>query len=128
LCVQQGGAIFSALRFSQIKKTGEKAMTLPPDNARTAVVNIRVTEEEKEDLAEQANLCGMTLSQLGRKRLLGRRVVSKVDSHMIAELRRLGGLVKHAFNEGANSQLTAEALQQITQLLKRYNSDHQKSA
>jgi hypothetical protein len=31
---------------------------------------------------------------------LGRRTRSKVDTHILNELRRLGGLQKHLFNEG----------------------------
>ncbi|VBC99309.1 mobilization protein MobB [Burkholderia pseudomallei] len=31
---------------------------------------------------------------------LGRRTRSKIDAHIINELRRLGGLQKHLFNEG----------------------------
>ena len=103
-------------------------MTLPPDEALTVILNLRLTKDEKSELAEQARLCGITVSALVRKRIFGRRVVPKIDSNMVAELRRLGGLVKHCFNEGANSKDTSDALKEVTKLLERLNRDHQKNS
>lgn len=67
----------------------------PAASSRAAVINIRLTPEERTFLAEQARLAGLTLSAYGRRRLLGHVVMAQADRAAIAELRRLGGLLKH---------------------------------
>jgi hypothetical protein len=42
----------------------------------TAVVNMRVTSEEKSELRHDAELAGLTVSQLVRRYTFGRRVES----------------------------------------------------
>ena len=85
-----------------------------------ARANIRLTEKEKASLIEQARIAGLTLSTLGRRRLLGHVVVSHEVILERNELRRLGGLLKrvHVESGGAYSKQTAEALSLITSLLK----------
>jgi len=58
-------------------------------------VGFRLSDEEYDRLCEEAALHGMTFSQLGRNRLVGTYVTSKIDAQAIAELRRQGGLLKH---------------------------------
>ena len=84
------------------------------------VINIRVTKEEKASLIEEAGVAGLTLSALGRRRLLGRVVVSSEVVAERNELRRLGGLLKlvHTQSGGAYSKQTAEALSLIASRLK----------
>ena len=83
-------------------------------------VNIRLTKEEKASLVEEASVAGLTLSTLGRRRLLGRVVVSSEVVAERNELRRLGGLLKqvHTQSGGAYSKQTAEMLGQIHALLR----------
>jgi hypothetical protein len=83
-------------------------------------VNIRLTKKEKACLVEETCLAGLTLSTLGRRRLLGRVVVSHEVILARHELRRMGGLLKrvHVESDGAYSKQTAEALSLITSLLK----------
>lgn len=80
----------------------------------SAVVNVRLTPEEKSQLAEQAGTAGLTVSALVRKRVMGRAVVASTDAAMLRELRRLGGLFKHLFAQGAD---TAPALADVRRAL-----------
>ena len=60
-------------------------------------VTIRVTEEEKKRLTEQAEIAGLSLSEYMRRRFFGGRLAAHLDLSAIAELRRIGGLLKHNF-------------------------------
>ena len=62
-------------------------------------LTVRFRFGEMVDLASQADLCGLGLSELVRRRALHRRIVSKADLKTISELRRLGGLLKQLFTE-----------------------------
>lgn len=85
-----------------------------------AVINVRVTREEKEALVEQARVAGVALSALGRRRFLGHVVIAHEAVIERNELRRLGGLLKlvHQESNGAYSRQTAEVLAQIQARLK----------
>jgi hypothetical protein len=74
-----------------------------------AVINVRMTREEKALLEEQARVAGMTLSALGRRRFLGRKVVAHEATLERNELRRLGGLLKQVYKETGSKQ-TGEIL------------------
>ncbi len=71
------------------------------DGGRSAArkwVTIRVTEREKTRLMEQAEIAGLSLSEYMRRRFFGGRpLVAHVDLSTVAELRRIGGLLKHNF-------------------------------
>ncbi|CAJ4589185.1 hypothetical protein FEP90_05636 [Burkholderia multivorans] len=49
---------------------------------------------------ERARDCGMSVGQFVLAAALGRRTRTKIEAHILNELRRLGGLQKHLFNEG----------------------------
>ena len=76
----------------------------------------RLSEPEYSLVKNELEVCGLTVSALARSRLLGRRVVPKTDLAILAELRRLGGLLKHVHNEsiGAYSALTAQAIRDLS--------------
>ena len=61
---------------------------------------IRCYEQEELLVREKAMDCGLSIGQFLLTAALGRRTRSKVDAHILNELRRLGGLQKHLFNEG----------------------------
>ena len=89
----------SALRFSHSKgkdMKGKKRKEVGRSAARKWVT-IRVTEEEKMRLAEQAEIAGLSLSEYMRRRFFGGRISACTDLNTIAELRRIGGLLKHNF-------------------------------
>ena len=85
-----------------------------------AVINIRLTEEEKAFLTEEARIAGLTPSALGRRRLLGHKVVAYEEMVERNELRRLGGLLKlvHRESNGAYSKQTEELLGQLQERLR----------
>ena len=88
-----------------------------------ANIGFRLTKAEKEKLQEQADLAKLTLSEYVRRRALGRKVVAKIDMAVLAELRRMGGLLKHVHTEtrGMYSELTAEAIREITRFMRSYD-------
>lgn len=77
-----------------------------------AVLNIRLTSVEKAKLKEDADLAGLSMSELVRRRYFGRPIIANADTVMLKELRRIGGLLKHVHNQsgGAYSSDTAGAL------------------
>ena len=56
---------------------------------------MKLTEEERAFVDEQCLRTHLTISEFTRRRLLGKRIVSKADIQLINEVRRLGGLQKH---------------------------------
>ena len=94
-----------------------------------AMLRLRLTASEKERLREDADLAGLSMSELVRRRYLGRPIIANADAIMIKELRRLGGLVKHVHNEsnGVNSKGTAEALVALKTYIERLSDDRQKN-
>lgn len=64
---------------------------------------------------------GMSVGQFLPAAALKRQTTSKIDSHVINGLRRLGGLQKHLFTEGngALSKEYANLLVEITETIKR---------
>lgn len=91
-------------------------MTQKKQDLRPRRIYARLTVDEYADLKEQADASALSLSEYVRRRVFGRRVVPKTDLRVLAELRRLGGLLKNIHNEtrGAYSDLTAEAIQALT--------------
>ena len=87
-------------------------MADPQRDTLDAVINVRLTSAEKARLRADADLAGVSVSELVRRRYFGRPIVANADAVMLKELRRLGGLLKHVHSEsrGAYSQHTAAAL------------------
>ncbi|ANY18494.1 plasmid mobilization protein MobA [Bordetella pseudohinzii] len=67
---------------------------------KTRRILIRASPEEHDALLEKARDCGVSLPAYLRACGLGRQTRSKMEAHVLNELRRLGGLQKHLFNEG----------------------------
>lgn len=90
-----------------------------------AILNVRLTIKEKEQLREDADLAGLSMSELVRRRYFGHPIIANADMVMIRELRRVGGLLKHVHNEsqGVYSQETAAALFEIREYIKRLRGD-----
>ena len=66
--------------------------------AANILITLRVTVEEKTRLTEQAEIAGLSLSEYMRRRFFGGRpLVAHADLSTVAELRRIGGLLKHNF-------------------------------
>lgn len=91
------------------------------DDELDAVVNVRLTSEEKARLRDDADMAALSMSALVRARYFGRPVVAHVDQVMIKELRRVGGLLKkiHTDNGGVYESETLAALVQIKEAIQR---------
>ncbi|GHS88787.1 hypothetical protein AGMMS49957_10880 [Synergistales bacterium] len=98
-------------------------MLKPILERRSAKITTRFTDAEREFLAIEADICGLSLSSLIRQRSLGKRVSAKVDLRVLAELRRLGGLLKHIHNEtkGAYSSFTRDCLKEMAAYIRSMN-------
>ena len=64
-------------------------------HSATLRIEIRITEEEKAIIKDQANSASLTMSEYIRRTALNRRILSKMDQKAAGELARLGGLQKH---------------------------------
>lgn len=84
-------------------------------------IAVRLTVDEKLRLKEDAELAGLSVSELVRRRYFGRPIIANADLAMVRELRRIGGLLKHLHNtsDGVYSRETAQALIEVTDQIKR---------
>lgn len=89
--------------------------------ALTEKIAVRLTPDEKIRLRDDAELAGVSVSELVRRRYFGRPIVANADMVMVRELRRIGGLLKHIHNttDGVYSRETAQALVEITGQIKK---------
>jgi len=89
-----------------------------------AVLNLRLTADEKAKLKEDADLAGLSMSELVRRRYFGRPILASSDAIMLKELRRIGGLLKHIHNQsaGAYSQATASAIAELRVYIQKLSS------
>ncbi|WP_186080575.1 plasmid mobilization protein [Burkholderia gladioli] len=89
--------------------------------ALTEKIAVRLTPDEKARLRDDAELAGVSVSELVRRRYFGRPIVANTDMVMVRELRRIGGLLKHIHNttDGVYSRETAQALVEITGQIKK---------
>jgi hypothetical protein len=97
-------------------------MSLSEQRRRTGwLPPIRCFKEEEALVREKAYDSGMSVGQFVLAAALKRQTRSRIDSHIINELRRLGGLQKHLFTEGGgvHSKEYARVLVEITEAIKR---------
>lgn len=82
--------------------------------------SIRCYENERIKIESNARECGMSIGSYLLSCALNKKIHSKIDKQLIAELSRLGGLQKHLFNE-SNGIYTKEygaVLDEIISLIK----------
>lgn len=83
-------------------------MKTPPQQI---VVSLRMTPEEKMEIQAQAQKAGLTFSEFLRRRGRGVAIASKADQQALAEMLRLGRLLKHSISVwGDDSELRQQAL------------------
>jgi hypothetical protein len=75
----------------------------------SAVANVRITDEEKLQLRHQAELCGLTISQLVRRYIFGRRVEAMTVYVVVEELRRIVVLLRKILKDNAADPKLVEA-------------------
>jgi hypothetical protein len=90
---------------------------------------MRLSPVEREQLKEEADLAGLSISELVRRRALGRPVHAAIDLTMIRELRRLGGLQKLTVNmlmhHGGVSEECIATIRALREAVERVaNHDH----
>jgi hypothetical protein len=90
-------------------------MTERSRTERQIRIGLRVSGAELLEIKEQAEASRLTVSEYVRRRVLGKRIIPKTDLSVLAELRRLGGLLKHVHLEtrGTYSELTAGAIRAL---------------
>ena len=62
-------------------------------------IEIRITEEEKATIRDQANSASLTMSEYIRRTALGKRILSTMDQKAAGELARLSGLQKYLLTQ-----------------------------
>lgn len=87
--------------------------------ALTERVTLRLAAEEKDRLKSDADLAGLSVSEIVRRHYFGRPIIANADLVMVREMRRMGGLMKHLHNEsgGAYSEQTSEAISAIVKYI-----------
>jgi hypothetical protein len=91
-------------------------------------ITIRLSQTEKNLLLEDADLAGLTTSELIRRRYFGKPIITATDRATIRELRRVGGLLKHIFSQSDRFDLLPDrevsteiltALNEVKECIKR---------
>ena len=70
------------------------------DPEKSQFVGVRMTTADVEALRAEADRCGMTLSELIRRRLTGQPVTSRTDQETAASIDRLGRMLKFLYPKG----------------------------
>ena len=88
---------------------------------KARVMHLRVTEDEYGQIAADADNARLSMSAYIRRRALGHAVTSSTDMMMIRELRRQGGLIKHAIveSDGVAAADAAKAYRAIVELIEK---------
>lgn len=76
---------------------------------------LRISKQELLEAKEKASEAGISLSELIRAQLADAQIMTRIDTEAMAELRKLGGLCKHLYNNGAPPEDTGAALQALGQ-------------
>ena len=83
-------------------------------------LTLRVTEYEKNRLAEQAAIAGLSVSEYARRHFAGGSpILAHTDERMIRELRRQGGLLKSNFGTLRQAGASPELLEYMGELLRK---------
>ena len=65
----------------------------------TLRIEVRITEEEKATIRDQADRASLTMSEYVRRTALNKRILSTMDQKAAGELARLGGLQKYLLKQ-----------------------------
>jgi hypothetical protein len=104
-----GATLLTLLHLRGVPPRPPKRMDIEPLDKR---ISVRLTAAEKVKLTEDAQIAGLGLSELVRRRYFGRPIIANADAAVLRELRRLGGLLKYLNSEsaGAYNQQVQETL------------------
>lgn len=89
-----------------------------------ARLNLRLPRSERDTIEHDADMAGVSISEMVRSRYFGKKIVAHADEAMIRELRRTGGLLKsiHLDSKGAYSKETAALLSQLGNLIDKIST------
>lgn len=87
------------------------------DNPKTALINVRATAEQKAEIAQKAHDCNLSISDYVLRCTLGRQTRTRMDTHIINELRLLGEQQKALYH--VRNGLHADKLQSILDAIVR---------
>ena len=82
-------------------------MSSSENRKRTVNLKLRCLPEEADEIKDKALDSGVSVSEFLRCAALKRKTRSTIDSQIINELRRLGGLQKHLFTEAGGMRAAA---------------------
>ena len=92
------------------KRTGVKT------GIKTTPLQVRLSEADHALIKKSAEEAGISIGEYVRRRCLGVPVIHRVDMETLAEMRRLGGLLKHLHNSGlGREEETANVLSLLGQ-------------
>jgi hypothetical protein len=82
-------------------------------------VTLRLALDEKQKLMQDAELAGISVSEVIRRHYFGKPIIASANVSMIRELRRMGALMKNAHLEskGAYSTQTSDAITSIARCI-----------
>ena len=84
--------------------TMENGESSSENRKRTVNLKVRCLPEEADEIKDKAIDAGVSVSEFLRCAALKRKTRSTIDSQIINELRRLGGLQKHLFTEAGGHE------------------------
>lgn len=94
---------------------------------KSAVVHVRLSEEEKADIERQAKVSGLSTSDYIRRRIFGIKIeprLPKTDEKTVILLRQIGGLIKQLYARNiGNPSDTWNVLKELNETLKYIRSN-----
>jgi len=90
------------------------------DKRFTQRFTLRWNEAEFEEIKANAEIAHISITAYIRKRVLGLKLRAKIEMKMIAELSRLGSILRriHTDSQGAYSELTKNMMNEIRDFIK----------
>jgi hypothetical protein len=67
------------------------------ESSKTQFIAVRMSASDAEALRAQAEQCGLSISELIRRRVTGRVVTTRTDQETASSIDRLGRMLKHLY-------------------------------
>lgn len=89
------------------------------ENPKTQTYKLRMSQDDYDAISQKASDCGLSMAEYMRRCAMGRQTRSYIDTQIINELRRLGGLQKHLYKgDQDHSKEYSEVLVAIKEAIK----------
>ncbi len=91
------------------------------ENPKNEVINVRATKEQKSAIAQKARDCNLSMSEYLLRCAFGRQTRTRMDTHIINELRLLGEQQKALYqqSEGQHVEKLQEVLDALVSAINR---------